>query len=169
MNIMFSEATVADAEAIVDQIIASRDKVRDDDSSREVAINRWRGYIEGTHHPRFAKPPRKIYLALMDSRIVGHVACHLTTKHGFESELQSIYVLPGYQHHGLGTKLLRMAVEWLLETGAGSMMVGFHHDNEYQTFYLKYGGVKGATSRCEWRSLKELQEGLRDEEPASRP
>lgn len=156
MNIPFREATVDDAEAIVDQAIASRDKVREGSSSREGAIKRWRGYIKGTHHPRFSKSPRKIYLAFDDDRLIGHVACHLRTKQGFESELQSIFVLHEYQRQGLGTKLLQAVVEWLMEMGAKSMMAGFYSDNEYQRFYLKYGGVKAAGSRCEWYNLNYL-------------
>ena len=156
----FREATVDDAEDIADQIVASRDKVREDDGSAEGTANRFRGYIEGTHHPRFAKPARKVWLALVGDRLVGHVACHLTTKQGFEAELQSIFVRPEFQRRGLGTDLLRMAVDWLRTQGARSMMVGFHHDNEYREFYLKHGGVLGAASRCEWRDLEALHNQL---------
>ena len=109
----FREATVDDAEDIADQIVASRDKVREDDGSAEGTANRFRGYIEGTHHPRFAKPARKVWLAMVDDCVVGHIACHLTTKQGFEAELQSIFVLSEFQRRGLGTDLLRMAVDWL--------------------------------------------------------
>ncbi len=127
--IEFREATVEDAEAIGEQIVASRDKVRDEDGSAEGTANRFSGYMAGTHHPRFSKPARKVWLALADDRVIGHVACHLTTKQGFEAELQSIFVRPEFQRRGLGTDLLRMAVDWLRSQGAGSMMVGFHSDN----------------------------------------
>ena len=96
-SIAFREATVEDADAIADQIVASRDRVRD---------------YDGGHRWHFAKPPRKVWLALIDGRVVGHVACHLTTKQGFEAELQSIFVRPEFQRRGLGTDLLRMAVDW---------------------------------------------------------
>ena len=158
--IEFREAGAEDARLIVDQIVASRDKVRDDDGSAEETVNRWRGYITGTHHPRFAKPPRKIWLALLDGHVVGHIACHLTTKQGFEAELQSIFVRPEHQRRGLGTELLSMAVAWLRSRGARSMMVGFHGDNEYRAFYLKHGGVQAAPSRCEWHDLEDLHTRL---------
>ena len=67
-SIAFREATVEDADAIADQIVASRDKVRDYDGGPEGTADRFRGYIAGTHHPRFAKPPRKVWLALLDGR-----------------------------------------------------------------------------------------------------
>ena len=67
--------------------------------------------------------------------------------------MQSIFVRPEFQRRGLGTDLLRMAVDWLRTQGARSMMVGFHSDNEYRAFYLKYGAwwvhhrdVNGTTS-----------------------
>ena len=168
-SIAFREATVEDADAIADQIVASRDKVRDYDGGPEGTADRFRGYIAGTHHPRFAKPPRKVWLALLDGRVVGHVACHLTTKQGFEAELQSIFVRPEFQRRGLGTELLRMAVDWLRTQGARSMMVGFHSDNEYRAFYLKYGGVLGASSRCEWHDLVELHKQLHADATSGAP
>lgn len=163
MKITYREATVDDAPSIVYQIEAS--KYNPEEIATEEAISgtikRWTNYIEGTHTPRFGKAPRVIYLAFDKDTLVGHVACHHTTKQGFESELQSIFVLLEYQGKGLGTILLSMAVDWLVNAGIKSMMVNIHSDNPYQRFYLKYGGVKAAPSRYEWHDLNQLQDLLR--------
>ena len=162
MNITFREATVDDVPSIVQQIIDSTDDLHPDDEWVENTAKRWTGYIEGTHTPRFGKEPRITYLAFDNSILIGHVACHHSTKQGCQSELQSIFVHLQSQRKGIGTRLLLMAVEWLVSTGIKSMMVGFHSNNPYQRFYLKYGGVKTALSRCEWHDLSQLQRLLRE-------
>ena len=83
--------------------------------------------------------------------------------------MQSIFVRPEFQRRGLGTDLLRMAVDWLRTQAARSMMVGFHSDNEYRAFYLKYGGVLGASSRCEWSDLVELHKLLHADATSGAP
>ena len=83
--------------------------------------------------------------------------------------MQSIFVRPEFQRRGLGTDLLRMAVDWLRTQAARSMMVGFHSDNEYRDFYLKYGGVLGALSRCEWHDLVELHKQLHADATSGAP
>ncbi len=138
-------------------MLVARDKARQDDSSLEGATQGWTGYLNGTHTPKFGKPPRIIYLAFAGETLVGNVACHHTTKQGFEAELQSIYVHPDYQGQGLGTALLRMAVDRLLAAGIASMMVGFYSDNPFQRFYVKYGGQLTASHRCEWSDLNALR------------
>ena len=179
MDFTYREATVDDAPSIAHQIIASdynpqkTAKEWEQQGYRpeevlERTVKRWTGYISGTHTPRFGKAPRRIYLAFDNDTLAGHVACHHTAKHGCESELQSIYVLPEYQGKGLGTILLSMAVDWLVGTGVKSMVVGFYSDNPFQRFYFKYGGVKSESSGCEWHDLAELQRLLRkprDDEP----
>lgn len=162
MNLTYREATVNDAPSIVRQIQVSRVKSLAHNVSVERTTRRWRNYINRTHTPKDGKLPRVTYLAFANDTLVGHVACHHSTRHDCESELQSIHVLPEYQRTGLGTILLGMAVDWLVRTDITSMMVGFHPDNPYQQFYLKYGGLKTAPGRCEWHNLSQLQDLLKE-------
>ena len=88
-RIEYRDATPNDAADIARQVIASRDKQRDDDMSFEAIAERFRGYMNRTHHPQKAEDPRVVYLALEDSQVIGHVACHHSTRNGLEAELQS--------------------------------------------------------------------------------
>jgi hypothetical protein len=46
---------LADVEVIVDQKIASKDKIHKDDGPREGDIKGWEGSIAGTHHPALSQ------------------------------------------------------------------------------------------------------------------
>ncbi len=116
--------------------------------------------MNGTHTPNHGKPPRLVYAAFEEGRLIGNMACHHCDKQGCQAELQSIHVYPEYQCKGIGAHLLLIAVDWLLQEGIGSMLVGFDEHNPYQRFYLKYGGIKAAPYRCEWHDLENLRSKL---------
>ena len=160
VQIEYRQATQADAAAIGTVTVASRDRPREHDGTAEGVAGGIAAYMAGTHHPRFALAPRRVWVSEHEGEVVGVIAVHLTTKQAFEAELQTMFVRPDYQRRGIGTELLSLAVEWLCAQGASSMMVGFHYDNPYRDFYLKHGGVLGAPSWFEWRVLEALRSSL---------
>lgn len=164
MKLTFRETTPADASSMVQPIIKSEKSPPKEALTNEALLERtqyWIRYLEGTHTPRFGKPPRVAYLAFEGEVPVGSVACHHSSKQGCESELQSMHVHYRYQGKGIGATLLSLVVDWLVGTDIKSMMVNIHSDNPYQQFYQKYGGVRAASSRYEWHDLDALQERLR--------
>lgn len=57
-----------------------------------------------------------------------------------EGEVYSIYILQGYQSHGIGRLLLIEAVNGLLNKGMNSMLIWVLKDNRSCGFYEKMGG-----------------------------
>ena len=78
-----------------------------------------------------------MYAALAGGRMAGFVAGHLSERFGLEGELQSIYILPGHQRQGLGTKLVIALARWFEKWNARQVCVD--HKGESEAFYLKLG------------------------------
>src|SRR5579864_6701999 len=58
------------------------------------------GYLQGELNPQQALPPRAIYVAHKDEKIVGFIAGHLTRRFGCDGELQWINVATDHQRTG---------------------------------------------------------------------
>jgi len=134
-------ATLADIAELTKVEIES--KRRSFTDNEPVAIDydtrhyRWNTYFNG-QSPASAKPERVVYKAVIDGKIVGYIAGHLTSRHEKDAEIQSFYILKEYQRKGIGTKLLAEFLGWLQTHGATSLCVGIDNTNPYQAFYLKY-------------------------------
>lgn len=103
-------------------------------------IERWQSYFKGLS-PQTSKPPRITLKAInTQHQILGYISGHLTTRFGFDAEIQSFYILQDYQKKGIGTKLLENFVRWMRKQGANSLCVGINPKNIYKSFYLKHGG-----------------------------
>lgn len=101
---------------------------------------------------RFINPEKEefIYIAETDSKkIVGFSMgsseqSDLTLKiPGISKnvgELMAIYILQEYQRRQIGTKLVKMIVERLLEGSVSSMIVWMLKDSPYYKFYERIGG-----------------------------
>ncbi|WP_295793661.1 GNAT family N-acetyltransferase [Mucilaginibacter sp.] len=133
-------ATIADVDELTNVEVES--KLRSFTDNEPVAIDydtryyRWNTYFNG-QSPASAKQQRVVYKAIIDGKIVGYIAGHLTTRYEKDAEIQSFYILKEYQRKGIGAKLLTEFLGWLQTQRATSLCVGIDSTNPYQAFYLK--------------------------------
>ncbi|MEO6630914.1 MAG: GNAT family N-acetyltransferase [Mucilaginibacter sp.] len=134
-------ATIADIDELTTVEVES--KLQSFTDNEQVAIDydtryyRWSTYFNG-QSPASAKPQRVVYKAIIDGKMVGYIAGHLTARYEKDAEIQSFYILKEYQRKGVGAKLLAEFLDWLHVQGATSLCVGIDSTNPYQAFYLKY-------------------------------
>ena len=101
---------------------------------------RWQTYFSG-QSPRSSKSERLVLKASDEgNQVIGCIAGHLTTRHNFDGEIQSFYVLKEEQNRGVGSKLFSEFLKWLIAKEAKTLCVGIKPANPYNSFYLKYGG-----------------------------
>jgi GNAT superfamily N-acetyltransferase len=100
---------------------------------------RLRNYMTGRASPRWARQERIVFKVCVDGSIVGYIAGHLTTRHGMDAEIQSLYVLRDYQRAGIGRRLLLQFTEWAIQHEVKTICAGID-PNRDPSFYLKYGG-----------------------------
>jgi ribosomal protein S18 acetylase RimI-like enzyme len=84
--------------------------------------------------------------------------------HEFRGELHGIYVLPAFQHQGIGLRLVSAATVHLRKLGLRNMLVWVLADNPYRFFYEKLGGriVEERWEAIGGQDLKELAYGWPD-------
>ncbi len=80
-------------------------------------------YLEGRHHPHQALPPRVGYLAHAGDEVAGYIAGHLTTRYGYQAEVQYLFVTAAHRRRGVATALLGCLLKWFLEQGAATACV----------------------------------------------
>lgn len=102
-------------------------------------LYRWGTYFRA-ESPQTSKPERMVFKAVINGRVVGYIAGHLTTRYNKDAEIQSFYVLKAHQRKGLGQMLFLKFTAWLDTQNAKSLCVGIMPDNPYRAFYLKHGG-----------------------------
>ena len=102
-------------------------------------VSRWVAYFQGLS-PQTSKPERLVLKAVVQNKLVGYIAGHLTSRYGMDAEIQSFYILRPYQRQGLGKNLLRSFAQWLVTKKAKSLCVGISPANKYKAFYFKNGG-----------------------------
>lgn len=102
-------------------------------------LYRWGTYFRG-ESPQTSKPERIVFKAVIDGRVVGYIAGHLTTRYNKDAEIQSFFILKAHQRKGLGGMLFLKFIAWLYAQNAKSLCVGIMPDNPYKAFYLKQGG-----------------------------
>jgi len=129
---------------------------------------------------RFNNPEKKefIYLAETDSKkIVGFsmgsqeqsdISLKIPGIGNYIGELMAIYILPEYQRRHIGTKLVKMIVERLLESDIKSMIVWVLKDSPNCKFYeilggkyvgekmLEYGGASYITIAYGWDDIRQI-------------
>ena len=127
---------------------------------------------------RFTKPEKEefIYLAKTESKeIVGFSMgsleqSDLTLKipgiSKYIGELMAIYIIKEYQRRHIGTRLVKMIVERLIENEINSMIVWVLKDSPHRKFYeilggkyvgekmLEYGGVDYVTIAYGWENIR---------------
>jgi predicted acetyltransferase len=100
---------------------------------------RWETWFAG-QSPVSARPERIMFKVVDNSKIIGYLAIQLTTRFDMDAEIQSFFVLKGYQRKGVGCRLLKSAVNWTIANHVQSLCIGILPANPYRAFYLKYGG-----------------------------
>jgi ribosomal protein S18 acetylase RimI-like enzyme len=118
-------------------------------------ISRWSTYFKG-QSPQTSKPDRLILKAVINNKIVGYLAGHLTTRYNLDAEIQSFYILKQQQRLGLGKKLLTEFAKWLVSKNVASLCVGIASTNKYKAFYIKNGGQYLNDHWIYWTDIKEL-------------
>ncbi len=83
----------------------------------------------------------------------------------FDAELYAIYVLPDFQHQGIGRGLVLAVLDRLLALRCASLSVWVFAENPARRFYEKLGGqALGLTKQVEiaGKSLTEISYGWKD-------
>lgn len=130
----FREATGAD--------VAAMGQCRKD-SEGDPGDPRIGAYFDGKHHPQQALPPRVGYAALVDGKLVGYIAGHLTTRHGCEGEVQYLFVAKKYRRQAIATELLRLLSQWFGQHDAKKICIAIANDSppEAKPFYEAAGAT----------------------------
>jgi GNAT superfamily N-acetyltransferase len=132
VTVHIREATSADVAAIA--------QCRSSDPAAGPADWRMAGYFDGRHHPHRALPPRIGFVALDAGNVVSYIAGHLTTRFGYQGELQYLFVAPEYRRHGVATTLLRHLAAWFRDHDATRVCVDVNLDSPSAApFYERLG------------------------------
>jgi len=79
-----------------------------------------------------------VLLAVSEGRDVGYCVCTIGEER--LGEVDSIYIAEGYRRRGIGKHLMKEAMGWLKERGAGGIVVDVMAENqEALRFYEKFG------------------------------
>lgn len=151
-DVTFRLATLADAEAITDNQIASRlpvyrGRLPDgyvDRLSREARIRQWQDRLSDDD------PHRVVWVAEHAGRIVG--VCYASGAYPHPTEdsghIQSLYIHPDMKGHGVGRRLLTMTLDSMARLGLPTATLHVYSSNvEARGFYEHLG----------WRPIGEVQ------------
>lgn len=118
-------------------------------SAENLAVFEAESYSEVAVAAELADPARAQWVAeAPDGSIAAYVhvgPCKLPhadvrPDHG---EIYQLYVLANWQRHGLGKRLMDMALDWLAEHRSGPVWLGVYSENlRAQAVYARYGFVK---------------------------
>jgi GNAT superfamily N-acetyltransferase len=118
------------------------------------ADERMADYFRGLHHPHKALLPRIGYLALADGKPVAYTAGHLTTRFGYEGELQYLFVAPPYRRRGIGRRLVSSLANWFVTHGALRVCVCVDLESEPAApFYTSLGASPFRPSWYGWENI----------------
>jgi GNAT superfamily N-acetyltransferase len=158
---MMRDANAQDAPEIARLIIRTKERsfpagVTDHDRNFDFWRERWRYYIENGSPAQKSLGDGFVILAEHDGKLTGFAAYHHTRRWDCDAELESIYVDFDYQRRGIGSMLLREAVERLRRDGSTSLCVGYSSDNPYKRFYQKHGAQEIHSFWAVWRELPNI-------------
>jgi GNAT superfamily N-acetyltransferase len=118
---------------------------------------RIRGYTSGAINPGQALAPRVIYVAVEDTRIVGFIAGHLSTRFGCDGELEWLNVIPEKRRSGVAGDLLRVLANWFADHNARRICVDADPENPgARSFYRKHGAQVLNPHWLVWPDITEL-------------
>ncbi|NER12864.1 GNAT family N-acetyltransferase [Leptobacterium flavescens] len=127
--------------------------------TREYWTNRISGYIGGERNPQYALPPRVLYVASDNEKIIGFIAGHLSSRFNCDGELQWINVHPTYQRKGIASELLKVLTKWFVGQQARKICVDADPDDEKaQNFYKQNRARKLSEHWLVWDDIGVLIE-----------
>jgi len=151
-NLQLREATAADIVAMA--------RCQLDDPVNPVADSRMAAYFAGLHHPQRALLARVGYVALVNEKIVGYIAGHLTTRHGCAGEVQYLFVSPDYRRRGIATELFRRLAKWFQAQAAQHVCVALADDSPKEAMPF-YESVGACPFKKYWYAWEDVGEGMK--------
>jgi len=105
-------------------------------------IARITGYLDGTHNPQKALPPRILYVALEEEKLIGFIAGHLTERFGCDGELEWVNVAPEHRGSDAASALFHLLAAWFVAQRATRVCVNCDEENSRaHRFYTRHGAV----------------------------
>ena len=151
-SVQYREATTAD--------VPDMARSRLTDAEAGPADGRMAAYLDGTHHPQRALPPRTAYVAVADEAVVAYIAGHLTRRFGCDGEVQYLYVAPQYRRRGMGGQLLLLQASWFGGRGAARICVNVDPANGgARAFYEHHGATELRHAWYVWTDMGALVRG----------
>ncbi len=114
------------------------------------------GYFAGTLHPKHSVAERGLFVADQEGSIVGFVAGHLSTRMGFEGELQWAFVHPEWQRQGLGSALVQSLASWFVEHDCTRVIVDAPPRMASRAFYMQLGAEPLDDYWLSWRDVSSI-------------
>lgn len=123
---------------------------------REAALNQWWGerHRDKPMPVEFSSGQIRAWECVCDSQVVGHCEADLVS-----GEILGLSVLPNYRDHGIGRKLLSMAVDCLRAAGANRIWLAAPADRATRAygFYRAVGWVPSGEQSSDGSEVLELR------------
>ncbi len=127
---LFRVATAADMPGIT----RVRTSVKENHLSREQLDAR--GITEATVAASFERSSRG-WVAIVDDRVVGFAIADNDAR-----SLFALFIQPGFEGCGLGSELLNRAVNWLFDSGVGTIWLTTGRTTRAAEFYRRHGWIE---------------------------
>lgn len=112
-------------------------------------------YYHGLVNPQDAMPPRILYLAAHNNKVVGFIAGHLTRRLDCEGELQWIDTINEYRGQGIASQLIRVLAKWFIDKKAYRICVD-PGDQKVRDFYYKNGATDLNAHWLYWNDIRDI-------------
>jgi Acetyltransferases, including N-acetylases of ribosomal proteins len=149
MSITFREVESSDIPALA--------RIRAAESQTEQYwIDRITGYLDGTHNPQKALPPRILYVAQQDDSMIGFISGHLTERFQCAGELQWINVVERQRGGGAAGALFNLLATWFEQQKALRICVNCSPENpRAYCFYTRHGAVPMNDHWLIWEDIRQ--------------
>ena len=124
---VFREANAEDIPALSEVRLAVTENVLSD--PRKVTPEMYAAYLGASG---------KGWLCESDGEVVGFSVASLR-----DASIWALFVRPGYEGRGIGTRLLELATDWLFEMGASSISLSTDANTRADRVYGRRGWVRG--------------------------
>lgn len=123
----FREATIHDIAALSEIRLSVRENVLSD--QRKVTHEMYAAYLSGSG---------KGWLCEVDGEVVGFSVASLNP-----ASIWALFVKPGYEGRGIGTRLLQLATGWLFGMGASKISLSTGAHTRADRMYERLGWKRG--------------------------
>lgn len=124
---VFREANAEDIPALSEIRLSVRENVLSD--PRKVTTEMFAAYLSVSG---------KGWLCEVDGEVVGFSVSSLR-----DASIWALFVKPEYEGRGIGTRLLRLATDWLFEMGAASIILSTDANTRADRLYERQGWKRG--------------------------